>query len=97
MICSIGLHSGDLSVADATRRFTEDAFLRGRTATRAAHRLLLDPLCGGYAWGKLAIRDLRDQARERWGAGYSLRRFHTALFDLGAPPLGLLDTALERG
>lgn len=97
LICLIGLHGGDLSVADATRRFTEDAFLEGRTATRAVHRLLLDPLCGGYAWGKLAIRDLRDQARERWGAGFSLRRFHTALFDLGAPPLGLLDTALERG
>ena len=40
---------------------------------------------------------LRDRARARWGAGFTLNRFHTALMDLGSPPLGLLGTALDRG
>ena len=41
--------------------------------------------------------DLREQARKRWGAGFTLLRFHTALLSLGSPPLGLLGTALDRG
>ena len=30
------------------------------------------------------IMDLRERARKDWGAGFSLRRFHAALMDLGA-------------
>jgi uncharacterized protein (DUF885 family) len=40
---------------------------------------------------------LRERARAAWGAGFSLKRFHTALMDLGSPPLGLISTALDRG
>ena len=29
--------------------------------------------------------------------GFTLLRFHTALMELGSPPLGLLGTALDRG
>ena len=41
--------------------------------------------------------DLREQARKEWGAGFSLRRFHSAMMELGSPPLGLLGTAVARG
>jgi uncharacterized protein (DUF885 family) len=58
---------------------------------------LFDPTYGRYTWGKLMIMDLREQAKSAWGPGFTLRRFHTALMDLGAPPLGLLGTALKRG
>ena len=37
------------------------------------------------------------KVQSTWGAGFTLRRFHAALLDLGAPPLGLLGTAVERG
>ena len=40
---------------------------------------------------------LRDRARKEWGAGFSLRRFHAAMLELGSPPLGLLGTAVDRG
>ena len=40
---------------------------------------------------------LRERARAQWGSGFTLKRFHTALMDLGSPPLGLIGTALERG
>jgi uncharacterized protein (DUF885 family) len=40
---------------------------------------------------------LRERARKEWGAGFSLRRFHSAMLELGSPPLGLLGTAVERG
>ncbi|WP_242882399.1 DUF885 family protein [Actinomadura litoris] len=95
---TIGLHTGTMTVAEAEHRFTADAFLDGPAARTAAHRTLIDPLAGYcYTGGKLAIRQLRDQAKHRWGAAFTLRRFHTALLALGAPPLGLLPTVLDRG
>lgn len=97
LACAIGLHTGQLSVEDAARRFTEDAFLEGPAALAEAQRGTFDPTYGRYTWGKLVIRDLREQARTAWGADFSLARFHRAMLDLGSPPLGLLGTALERG
>ncbi|MGW0769107.1 DUF885 family protein [Streptomyces sp. NPDC002676] len=95
--CAIGLHTGAMSLADAAARFTADVSLVGPAAWHEAQRGLFDPTYGRYTWGKFAILDAREQAAKLWGGGFSLRRFHTALFDLGAPPLGLLRTALDRG
>ncbi|MCX4821283.1 DUF885 domain-containing protein [Streptomyces sp. NBC_01142] len=95
--CAIGLHTGAMTVQDAERRFTEDAFLEGPAARAEARRGLWDPQYGHYTWGKTAIFQVRERARAAWGAAYSPARFHSALLALGAPPLGLLDTAVERG
>ncbi|TDD84430.1 DUF885 family protein [Actinomadura rubrisoli] len=98
LACAIGLHTGAMSAEEAEHRFSEDAFLDGPAARGAARRSLLDPASGfAYTPGKLAIRGLRDKARDMWGPEFSLPRFHSALLDLGAPPLGLLETVLERG
>ncbi|WP_067461444.1 DUF885 family protein [Actinomadura macra] len=98
LACVIGLHTGAMDLAEAEHRFSADAFLDGPAARTAARRGLTDPLSGfSYTTGKLAIRGLRDRARAAWGPRFTLPRFHAALLDLGAPPLGLLDTALERG
>lgn len=97
MACAIGLHTGAMTVADAAARFTEDAFLQGPAALSEARRGTFDPSYGRYTWGKLRILAVRERARQRWGAGFTLARFHAALLDLGAPPLGLLGTALDRG
>ncbi|MFL6130398.1 MAG: DUF885 family protein [Mycobacteriales bacterium] len=95
LACAIGLHSGGMTVADATRRFEQDAFLAGPAALAEARRGTFDPTYGRYTWGKLAILDLRERARAAWGAGFDLPRFHRAMLGLGAPPLGLLDHALQ--
>ena len=97
LACSIGLHTGTMSVADAARRFESDAFLLGPAALSEARRGTFDPTYGRYTWGKLEIRRLREQARQQWGSGFSLARFHRALLALGAPPLGLMDTAVATG
>lgn len=91
---SIGIHAGDMSVADATARFETDAFLQGPAARAEAERATYDPTYGRYTWGKLEIQALRDEARARWGKRFSLKRFHDALLALGAPPLGLMGAAL---
>jgi hypothetical protein len=97
LACSIGLHTGAMTVPEAARRFERDAFLAGPAALSEARRGTFDPTYGRYTWGKLEILRLREEARRTWGAGYSLPRFHRALLDLGAPPLGLMGTAVIRG
>jgi len=94
LACSIGLHTGEMTVADATRRFEADAFLAGPAASSEARRGTFDPTYGRYTWGKLAILDLREKAKQKWGAEFSLPRFHRELLALGSPPLGLIDAIL---
>jgi hypothetical protein len=92
---SIGTHAGTMTVSEGTARFEADAFCYGPAARTEAARATFDPTYGRYTWGKLEILRLRDQARARWGAGYSHARFHDALLRLGAPPLGLMAGLLD--
>jgi hypothetical protein len=94
LACSIGLHTGGMTVADAAARFEAVAFLRGTAAVGEARRGTYDPTYGRYTLGKLEIRRVREQTRQAWGAGYTHRRFHDALLALGMPPTGLLERAL---
>jgi hypothetical protein len=97
LACAIGVHTAGMTVAEATRRFESDTHLSGSAAASEARRSTFDPTYGRYTWGKLEIMALRDRARHEWGAGFSLKRFHTAMFALGSPALGLLGTAVDRG
>jgi hypothetical protein len=97
LACAIGVHTAGLTVAEATRRFESDTHLLGSAAASEARRATFDPTYGRYTWGKLEIYRLREQARQQWGADFSLHRFHKALLDLGSPPLGLIGTAVDRG
>ncbi|WP_346110114.1 DUF885 family protein [Nonomuraea maheshkhaliensis] len=94
LACAIGVHTGQMTVEDGARRFESDTHLAGPAALSEARRASFDPTYGRYTWGKLMIMDLRERAKTEWGAGFSLQRFHKALFDLGSPPLGLIDAIL---
>jgi hypothetical protein len=97
LACSIGLHSAGMTVEEGAARFEGDTHLSGPGALSEARRATFDPTYGRYTWGKLEILKLRDEARQQWGAGFSLSRFHAALLSLGSPPLGLMGTAIVRG
>jgi uncharacterized protein (DUF885 family) len=97
LACAIGVHTAGMTVEQAARRFEADTHLTGPAALSEARRATFDPTYGRYTWGKLEILELRERAREEWGPGFTLQRFHKALLDLGSPPLGLLGTAVERG
>jgi hypothetical protein len=94
LAAAIGVHDGALTVAEAERRFVEDAYLEPSAARSEALRATFDPAYGSYTWGKLELRCLRAAARRAWGAAYTHRRFHARLLALGAPPLGLAAAAL---
>jgi hypothetical protein len=97
LACAIGVHTAGMTVEEATRRFESDTHISGSAAAAEARRATFDPTYGRYTLGKLEIMELREQARQHWGAGFSLKRFHSALLDLGSPPLGLIGTAVQRG
>jgi hypothetical protein len=97
LACALGVHTAGWTVAEATARFEADTHLTGSAAASEARRATFDPTYGRYTWGKLEIMALRERARAAWGAGFTLKRFHSALMDLGSPPLGLIPAALERG
>jgi Bacterial protein of unknown function (DUF885) len=97
LACAIGVHTAGMTVADGARRFEADTHLAGAAALSEARRATFDPTYGRYTWGKLEIMSLRERARQEWGAGFTLRRFHSAMLSLGSPALGLLGTAVERG
>jgi hypothetical protein len=88
LTCAIGLHTGAMDVAEATRLFTRDAHLAPAGAASEARRGTFDAGYGRYTWGKLEIMRARERA-ERAG-GFTLPGFHAELLALGAPPLGLL-------
>jgi hypothetical protein len=97
LACAIGVHTAGMTVAEAARRFESDTHLAGSAALSEARRATFDPTYGRYTWGKLEIMDLRERARQEWGTGFSLLRFHSAMLRLGSPPLGLLGSALTHG
>jgi Bacterial protein of unknown function (DUF885) len=97
LACALGVHTAGWTVEEAAARFEADTHLTGPAAMSEARRATFDPTYGRYTWGKLEITALRERARSAWGAGFTLKRFHAALMDLGSPPLGLISTALERG
>jgi uncharacterized protein (DUF885 family) len=97
LACALGVHTAGMTVADAAARFEADTHITGPAALSEARRATFDPTYGRYTWGKLEIMRLREQARAEWGAGFTLKRFHTALMTLGSPPIGLLGTAIKRG
>ncbi len=97
LACAIGVHTAGMTVAQAARRFESDTHIAGSAALSEARRATFDPTYGRYTWGKLEIMDLRERARKEWGTGFTLHRFHSAMFALGSPSLGLLGTAIERG
>ncbi|GIH89497.1 DUF885 family protein [Planobispora siamensis] len=94
MACAIGVHTGAMTVEEGARRFEADTHITGPAALSEARRATFDPTYGRYTWGKLEILDLRERARAEWGASFTLKRFHTAMLELGSPPLGLLPRAL---
>jgi hypothetical protein len=92
---AIGLHSGTMTVEESIARFVDTAFFPRPAAIQEANRGLFDPMYARFTWGKLAIRDCRERARAAWGSDFSLGRFHAALFELGSPPIGLIDGIID--
>ena len=89
-VCSVAMHTGDMTVDQATRFFMENSFMAEYPSRREAMRGTFDPGYLNYTLGKLMILKLREDFRREQNGGYSLKTFHDRLLSHGAPPLPLL-------
>ena len=96
-MCSIAMHTGGMTVEQATQFFVENAYMGEHPARREALRGVFDPGYLNYTLGKLMILKLREDYRREQNGGYSLRAFHDHLLSYGAPPLPLLRQAMLKG
>ncbi|RYE93675.1 MAG: DUF885 domain-containing protein [Myxococcales bacterium] len=95
-VVSLGLHTRGMTLAQAEQRFAHDCHQDRATARQQAVRGTFDPGYFAYTLGKLQILALRDEAKQKLGARFSLRRFHDALLAHGSVPVALLHDRVLR-
>ena len=93
-LCAIRMHTQGMTLEEAKRFFTEQAYLEPLPAEREAVRGTFDPMYLNYTLGKLQIIKLRDDYKARTGDGFSLKGFHDKLLSFGAPPIPLVREAM---
>jgi uncharacterized protein (DUF885 family) len=93
---SIRMHCQGMSLDDATRFFQDNVYLPAKPARMEAVRGTFDPEYLYYTLGKLQMLKLRDDYRKQEGPAFTLRRFHDAVLDHGAPPIRLLREILLK-
>jgi len=93
-LVAIGLHTGDLSIAEAERMFRELAFQDPGNARQQAARGTFDPGYLNYTLGKLMVRKLREDWTEPRGGRAAWREFHDRFLSYGGPPVPLVRRAM---
>lgn len=89
-VVSILMHTGRMTLDEATRFLMENAFMEELPAQREALRGTFDPGYLNYTLGKLLILKLRDDLKARDGDNFNLKRFHDQLLAFAYPPIPLL-------
>ena len=81
------IHAGDLDREGALRFMTQDAFQEEREAAGKWIRAqVTSAQLPTYFVGWREHFALRDEARRRWGASFSLKRYHDTALSFGSPP-----------
>jgi uncharacterized protein (DUF885 family) len=87
-ILDSGMHRENMSEYEAVRLLTEDGFQeRSEAIARWRRTCFLPVFLSSYFVGSQEIMALRAEAEGRWGAGFTLKRFHEELLSHGSIPL----------
>ncbi|MEO7786567.1 MAG: DUF885 domain-containing protein [Sphingomicrobium sp.] len=87
-LLDIGIQTEGMTRDQAMTLMTEGAFQQEREAAGKWVRASLSSVqLLSYFIGYAEHMALRDEARRRWGAGFSLRRYHDAVLSFGSPPM----------
>jgi hypothetical protein len=100
VIVDVGLHSGTLTLAEATELMQREAGMDAHMAAGEVRRYARhdNPTYpSSYVLGRDLIHQVRRSAEERLGSSFSLRRFHDGLLAHGSPPLPLLAAMPDVG
>jgi len=86
-LLDIGIHTEGMTRDQAMELMTRGAFQQEREAAGKWVRASLSSVqLLSYFSGYAEHMALREEARRRWGAGYSLRRYNDAVLAHGSPP-----------
>ena len=97
LLVAIGLHTGELSVDEATDMFRRDALLSDEAARTEAERGTFDPGAVRYTLGKRMLVKLRDDLRVTQGGEYSDRAFHDEFLYWGMVPIPIVRARILAG
>jgi uncharacterized protein (DUF885 family) len=89
-VVSIMMHTGRMTLDEATRFLMENAFMEELPAQKEAMRGTFDPGYLNYTLGKLLLLKLRDDVKAKEGDKFSLKSFHDRVLALGYPPVPLV-------
>jgi len=89
-ICAIKMHTGKMTIDEATEFLMDNAFMTETPARKEAERGTFDPGYLNYTLGKLMILKLREDWKTQEGDSFSLKRFHDTFLSFGAPPIPLM-------
>ena len=93
-IVGIQMHTGQMTVDQATDFFIKEGYQPRPIAEKEAKRGTSDPTYLVYTLGKLEILKLRDDYKSKKGAQFSLAEFHDSFLKQGTAPLKLVRRAL---
>ena len=92
-LVALHMHTGGMTVADATEFIERNAYFPTIRAQQEALRGTRDPTYLNYTLGKLLLLDLRDDLRHAHPQ-WRTRTLHDTLLGFGAPPIPLLRALL---
>jgi uncharacterized protein (DUF885 family) len=93
-IVGIEMHTGKMTLAQATDFFVKQGHQTVAVAEREAQRGTSDPTYLVYTLGKLEIMKLRADYKQKVGASFSLQQFHDEFMRQGAPPIPVVRRAM---
>lgn len=97
LVVDTGLHAMGWTRAQAIAFMTEHSAVDAEFIEGEVDRYLSSPgQALAYMIGKLEFDALRERARKRLGAGFDIRRFHSAVLDQGALPLATLGRVVDE-
>ncbi len=93
-IAGIEMHTGKMTLPQATEFFVKEGYQVRPVAEKEAKRGTSDPTYLVYTLGKLMILKLRADYKAKLGAQFTLEKFHDAFLAQGYPPIKIVRRAL---
>jgi uncharacterized protein (DUF885 family) len=89
-IVGIQLHTGKMTLDEATEFFVKEGHQTPAVAEREAKRGTSDPTYLVYTLGKLEILKLRADYKQKMGEKFNLEQFHDEFIKQGYPPIKII-------
>jgi uncharacterized protein (DUF885 family) len=89
-IVSIQMHTGTMTLEQATEFFIKEGHQTPAVSEREAERGTADPTYLVYTLGKLEIMKLRADYKQKMGDKFNLEQFHDEFMKQGSPPIKII-------